>query len=159
MTRLSRIARSVCTGLALQLILSLAGTPGMEPRAPASPNARDVLTQPRDSLLPSRDRVRRWRGSLAMDDRWGTWAYAGWDERRRAEFRRLYREAGYTHVALNFAVDYHASDVTFDFRSDPDTFARRLEELLRDGLVPVLSLAQAETYGRFRHEDPILADL
>jgi hypothetical protein len=124
--------------------------PSLLPRFPHQANPPD---------WPSRERLRRWRGSLALDDRWGTWSYAGWDAARRAEFRARYKAAGYTHVALNFALDYHASDVVFDFRSDPEGFARRLEELLRDGLIPVLSLAQSETYGRFRRHEPIVEDL
>ena len=102
----------------------------------------------------ARDQVRRFRGDIAMTDKegtrseWGTWAYLGWDTARRAEFRKKYRAEGYTHVALNIALDYDAFYPRFDYRSDIAHLRKGLQELHDDGLVPVLCVTQAETYGR-----------
>ena len=111
--------------------------------------------------------TRRFRGDIAMTDKdgarseWGTWAYLGWDANKRAAFRKTYRAEGYTHVALNIALDYDSFYPQFDYRKDIEHVRTGLRELRDDGLVPVLCATQAETYGRhsrFRL-DEALADL
>ena len=82
---------------------------------------------------------------------WQSYAYAGWSETKRSQARALWRSIGMTHVWVNFALRYPNAGMDFDYRSDPAHFARCLDELRFDGLVPVVSTAQGETYGL--HED------
>lgn len=119
--------------------------PGRQPETPAASFTREE--------------VRRFRGDIAMTgeagsrSEWGTWAYLGWDAKKRAAFREKYRSEGYTHVAFNLALDYDDFYPRFDFRSDVPHIRTGLQELIDARLVPVLSAAQAETYGRFERFD------
>ncbi len=91
---------------------------------------------------------------------WQSYAYAGWDEGKRAMARALWKSIGMTHVPVSFALDYpNAGVAPFDFRADPATFAGRLRELQADGFIVFLSAAQAETYGRYPTADRIVADI
>jgi hypothetical protein len=124
-----------------------------------SPQQQSIQTPEPSASSFTREQVRRFRGDIAMTgaagsrSEWGTWAYLGWDAKTRAEFRAKYRAEGYTHVALNLALDYDDFYPRFDFRSDPPHVRAGLQELIDAGLVPVLSAAQAETYGRFERFD------
>ena len=110
---------------------------------------------PRTAL--DREKVRRFRGDIALTDKegtrseWGTWGYLGWTTEKRAAFRKKYKDEGYTHVALNMALDYDRFYPRFDYRSDIAHLRTGLEELRDDGLVAVLCATQAETYGRFKN--------
>jgi hypothetical protein len=128
-------------------ICSLAWSAVGAPRGDASGSPPTVI----------HDEVRRFRGDIAMTEKagtrseWGTWAYLGWDAEKRAAFRKKYKAEGYTHVALNIALDYDSFYPRFDYRADIPHIRNGLQELRDDGLVAVLCATQAETYGRHSH--------
>jgi hypothetical protein len=137
-------------------------TPNPTPKPTSQPSPSPVPIP----NLPSKDVIAKFKCDLAYTEnegensKWQVYAYGGWSEDKRKQARDLWKRIGMTHVPVSWALDYpNAGVAPFDYRSHPEDFTKLLIELRKDGLLPIVAGAQAETYGRFNSSEPIIADL
>ena len=89
-----------------------------------------------------------------------THEYAGYSDAQRAEVRRALKERGYTHIYL-YAMnegDYGGRTV-FNWYRDPAGFRQILQELVDDGLAPVVWLAPDDAPNFHRDSAEVLPEL
>lgn len=134
--------------------------------------SHDVTVRQSVTRLPSRDTIRRFRGDFLAIGEFTRPAffYPGWSPDERRRFRAEYHARGYTHVPFSPFNSYPMNpDWTYDYRNDVAGFRAILEELLDDGLIPVVflfagdygadqwSIEQVEAY--YSRYVPAIADL
>jgi len=108
-------------------------------------------------LLEADVDIKRWTGATCIPDalpgipygdheRIWTPAYGCYDDHWRARIRAAYRERPYTHFVYNCVGLPYANDYP-ELPDDPARVARDLDELDRDGLVPVVVATDDRKHG------------
>jgi hypothetical protein len=108
-----------------------------------------TLSGPPPIQFPSQDRLRAFRGDFCgircsdllqygTKDVFFSAMYPAYPDALRAKLRDLYKQHGYTHMPIATAASYHGVYPDYDLTSDPQQFRAILDEIWRDGLIPVV---------------------
>jgi hypothetical protein len=108
-----------------------------------------VVNGPPPITLPTTDQLRSFRGDFCgirvpellqygTKDVFFTAMYPAYPPALRTKLRQIYRAHGYTHMPIATAASYHGVYPEYDLTGDPKAFRAILEEMYRDGIIPVV---------------------